>query len=490
MTLRDRPFEGEVLAVIALTLASLGAVWIFMATRTSTLPPDRRDTLAFAGLGACAALAGLAIFFTGSDALGLHQNAVAMSGGVAMIAAFSGALLFTPGRFTRPLAALPAMIAIAGMVAGTGTFLDRFGRDPFLGQSAPFERQIVSGQPAAEFTVPFAVSELRVSPRGERIALATHDYEKGRAGMAFHVGKPGGPFSPIAADDVAFVDDERLLATRSRMGSIEIQELSADAPATPVWSSEIRNVYATQLLVHPNSSHWTIVGIDDEQQVVRVDGEIGKAGSRETRWPVARPGVYPTAIVGAGSEVLVVETDYDFALGEGDVFSPWLWLRVFQGANPGVRWWRTGKDHSAKVGSSRLGTTCSIAGAPENHVLCSAFDGRRTRFILIDGESGELTPVGWLPGRFLNFNRGAGEWVSGYCGSTVTLVNARRRQTLQFGSDEYRGGLQSTAATDSVVVGAWGQATSTTIRVFRTMGLGLSAQASPDPDSAAPRRSP
>jgi hypothetical protein len=181
--------------------------------------------------------------------------------------------------------------------------------------------------------------------------------------------------------------------------------------------------------------------------------------------------VYPTAIVGSGSEVLVVETDYDFALGEGDVFSPWLWLRVFQGANPGVRWWRTGKDQSTKVGSSRLGTTCSIAGAPENHVLCSAFDGRRTRFILIDGESGQLTPVGWLPGRFLNFNRGAGEWVSGFCGSTVTLVNARRRQTLQFGSDEYGVGLQSTAATDTVVVGAWGQAASTTIRVFKAGGL-------------------
>jgi Zn-dependent protease with chaperone function len=490
MTLRDRPFEGEVLTVITLTLAGLGATWIYMATRTPALPPDRRDTLAFAGLVVCAALACLTIFFTGLDALALHQNAVAMSGGVAMIAALSGALFFTPGLVSRLLAALPALVAVAGMVAGTAAFLDRFGRDPFLAQSEPLERQIVSGQPAAEFTVPFAVSELRVSPRGERIAFATYDYEQGRAGMAFHVGKPAGPFTRIAADDVAFVDDERLLATRARMGSIEVQELLVGAPANAVWSSEIRNVFATQLLVHPRTGHWTIAGIDDEQQVVRIDGEVGRADPRETRWPVARTGVYPTAIVGSGREVLVVETDFDLGLAEGGAFSPWLWLRLFQGANPGVRWWRTGNDQPAHVGSSRLGTTCSSAGAPENHVLCSAFDGRRTRFVLIDGDSGQLTPVGWLPGRFLNFNRGAGEWTSGFAGSTVTLVNARKRQMLQFGSEQYGVGLRTTAATDEVVVGAWSQAASTTIRVFRTAGLELSAQASPGPDSAAPRRSP
>jgi hypothetical protein len=123
-------------------------------------------------------------------------------------------------------------------------------------------------------------------------------------------------------------------------------------------------------------------------------------------------------------------------------------------------------------------------------LLCGAFDGKRTRFALIDGDSGQVIPVGWLSGRFLSFNRGTStEWASGYCGSTATLVNASTRQTLELGADQDSAGLRAMVATDAVVAGAWIQQASTIIRLFRRPG-DLSAQASLDPDSAAPRRSP
>ena len=490
LTLRDRPFEGELLIVICLLLAGLGAGWIFMASTTSDLPPDRRDTLAFAGLGVLAVSSGVAILFSSSDALGMHQNAVAMPGGAAVIAAFSGALALTPGRWNRPLAGLAALVALAAMTVGTAEFLDRFGRDPFLLQSAPFDRQFVSGQPAAEFTVPFQVHELRVSPRGGQVALATYGYEPGRAGMAYHVGRPGGSLTEVAGDDLVFVDDEHVLVMRSRMGSVELTAFTVNAPATPIWSREVRGMYATHLIARAGTRRWAIVGTDDTQQVVRIEGEIGNEQVREQRWPVSRPGLYPTAVIGSGPDVLVVENDYDLGLAEGEVFSPMLWVRLLQAGNPGVRWWRTGASEPANLGSSRLGTTCSSAGAPDNHLLCGAFDGRRTRFALIDGDSGQVIPVGWLPGRFMNFDRGASEWAGGFAGTTVTLVNASLRQTLEFAADQDRSGLRMMVATDYVVAGAWARQESTTIRLFRRPGVSLSALASPAPDSAAPRRSP
>ena len=490
ITLRDGPIEGELLIVISLLLAGLGAVWIYMATKTSPLPADRRDNLAFAGLGVCAVISAFAMFLGGADALGLHQNAVAMPGGAVLMAAFSGALVFTPGRWNRPLAAITGMVAIALTIVGTAEFLDRFGRDPFLVKSAPLERQFVTGQPTVEFTVPFQVSELRVSPQGRHVALATFDYERGRSGMTFHIGRPGQPLNRVEANDVVFLDDEHVLAMRARMGSVELDALAVDAPGAAVWSTEVRDIYATQLVARQGTGRWAIIGIADDQQVVRVEGEIGHADVREQRWTVSRPGVDPTAVIGSGSDVLVVETDYDLGLSEDEMFSPFLWLRLLQAANPGVRWWRTGANESINLGSSRLGTTCSGAGAPDNHLLCSAFDGKRTRFALIDGDSGQVIPVGWMPGRFLNFNRGAAEWASGFAGSTATLVNASSRQTLEFGADQDCNGLRTVAATNAVVVGAWARANSTTIRLFRRPGVGLSAQASPAPDSAARRRSP
>ena len=93
----------------------------------------------------------------------------------------------------------------------------------------------------------------------------------------------------------------------------------------------------------------------------------------------------------------------------------------------------------------------------------------------------------------MNFDRGASEWAGGFAGTTVTLVNASRRQTLEFGADQDRSGLRAMVATDAVVAGAWvrqASQESTTIRLFRRPDVALSALASPDPDSAAPRRSP
>ena len=490
-TLRDRPFEGELLIVISLLLSALGAAWLYMAATTKTDPsPDRRDSLAFLGLGALAFGTLLMLFFSASDALEMHQNAVSMPGVTALLVGFSGALAFTPGRWNRPLAGITALIAVALTAIGTAEFLDRFGRDPFLLQSAPLHRQFVSGRPAAEFTVPYQVFELRVSPQGRHVALGTYDYESGRGGLTYHVGRPGQSLSPVTGDDLVFVDDGQLLVMRSRMGSVELEVRDTSSPDTTIWSKEIRNIVGPQLIAHGGTGRWAISGVEDRQQVVRVEGKIGTDDIREQRWGVSRAGIYPAAVIGSGQDVLVVETDFDFGLDEGGIFSPMQWLRLFRVDSPGVRWWRTGGSGSTELGSTRLGTTCSSAGAPENHLLCGAFDGKRTRFALIDGNSGQVIPVGWLSGRFMSFNRGTStEWASGYCGSTATLVNATTRQTLELGADMDSAGLRAMVATDAVVAGAWIRQGSTVVRLFRRPG-DLSAQASPDPDFAAPRQSP
>ena len=144
-------------------------------------------------------------------------------------------------------------------------------------------------------------------------------------------------FLGARGDDLVFVDDGQLLVMRSRMGSVELEVRDASSPDTTIWSKEIRNIVGPQLIAHAGTGRWAISGVEDRQQVVRVEGKIGTDDIREQRWGVSRAGIYPAAVIGSGQDVLVVETDFDFGLGEDEIFSPMLWLRLFRIDTPGVR---------------------------------------------------------------------------------------------------------------------------------------------------------
>jgi hypothetical protein len=184
------------------------------------------------------------------------------------------------------------------------------------------------------------------------------------------------------------------------------------------------------------------------------------------RWNVSRSDMYPATFVGSASEVLVVETDFGL-LSEEDALSPFALLRILNGGGPGVRWWRTGQPQTTVAGSSRLWTTCSKDGAPDDQLLCGAFDGRRTRMALIDSATGQVTPVGWIHGRFLNYGRGSGGWATGFAESTAIALHVDTRQAVEIGAGHDSDSLSSISATNSIVGGVWLHPGSTTVRLYR-----------------------
>src|SRR6185503_2483709 len=87
-------------------------------------------------------------------------------------------------------AALP--LAAAGLAAGflgSLAFVDRFGTDPFLTAVTPMSVTTLASEAAAEFSVPFEVSGMWLSPAATHVALASEDEEEE---TTIHAGRVGG----------------------------------------------------------------------------------------------------------------------------------------------------------------------------------------------------------------------------------------------------------------------------------------------------------
>ena len=76
----------------------------------------------------------------------------------------AGALALWSVPVARPAAVLLAAAGIAVASAGSTLFLNLFGSDPFLVRSEAMIVKTVDAAPSAEFTVPFPVSDIRLSP--------------------------------------------------------------------------------------------------------------------------------------------------------------------------------------------------------------------------------------------------------------------------------------------------------------------------------------
>jgi hypothetical protein len=83
--------------------------------------------------------------------------------------------------------------------------------------------------------------------------------------------------------------------------------------------------------------------------------------------------------------------------------------------------WRVQRDEPVDAGRSRLDASC-LAGAMADRLVCSAFDGTRTRIVAIDPESGSMTGLAIMTGRFHASGRSAQGWLTGWLDSTALAV--------------------------------------------------------------------
>ena len=150
--------------------------------------------------------------------------------------------------------------------------------------------------------------------------------------------------------------------------------------------------------------------------------------SRSTRWtsPVDRP-VWPTVVVASGNDALLVETRYD------DVLNFATFFRAFSFLHPGAavsHLWHVGQGSHKDLGISRIATDCYPSVIGGERVVCSAYDGTRTRIVSVDPATGEISAIGSLSGLFAGDDHPPAGWLTGWRDSTPVALRLDTRELV------------------------------------------------------------
>jgi Zn-dependent protease with chaperone function len=428
---RDR--ASGIVAGVAAVLAMAGALLLVAAWANRRDELTKRTPAAIAILGALAALGVAAVVVGGLAPVDLYQSSRSFPGAAVLLFATAGALAGWRVPATRPAAVVLACAATALAATGSTTFLNLFGRDPFLVRADAFAIRTVNARPSTEFTVPFVISELRLSPSGGHVAVTsyqdTDDDEVAPA--AFRVGPAGGSLTRLAAQDVTFVDEDHLLALVKLNAEDAVVRLFA-LGATPslAWEQRVHELQGAHLTFKPRTRTWRVMGWDRGLNLVRIEGTIGTPGADEMKWPSqdARGG-WAESMTSSGNDALVVRTQFDIGmLGRGG-FLRWGWLLMPQ---PQMHIVTLGPARTT-VAVSRLGAQCAAVALDDERLICTMFDGSVTRVAALD-PTGRVTPIGSLPGRFVGYERTGAGWLTGWADTSPIAVRIATKEAVRIKS--------------------------------------------------------
>ena len=444
--------RGILRADVAVLFAVLGAVLLALAW-TRRGKPARGATAGFAILAVSSVLAVAAIAAGGLNPIRLHQGAASFPAAIILPIGLAAAAWTWSRRkalrYTSIAAALTAL-AVAGL--GTTAFLDRAGRDPFLVDAAPATRTVMDVPATADFDVPFEVATLRLSPHGRLVALAPELDDDGAdtkpAPRMIHVGEPGKPLSPIEADDVTFVDDHRVLVLVARDGAAQLREVEIASPGV-AWRQAVPDIFFPRLTYQSRSNRWTMIGRDAGGRLVRASGTVGGDDMRRTAWPMPpeRSGWLEDFAARDGA-LLVFESQTEAGLLRPTrLLAGATWLTRTRNHS---RVWRLRDSASSVVARSVLETSCANDALGDDRLVCAAFDGAHTRIVALDPDTGSVTALAMMTGRFRPDSVSAEGWLTGWADTAPVAVRLPTREVIQPRS-KFDDGLYIVAATDAVI---------------------------------------
>lgn len=411
--------------LIVLGIALIAGVW--------RKREEDRTSLVNAGLAVLALsviLSLTAIAMRGGGAVGLNQASMAIPSAVVLPLALAAALTFRPRRAWR-LAAIPiALVGIMIGIAGSGTFLHAFGRDPFLVSERAMPIETLTTAPSVDFTIAGIASDLRLSPSGRQIALQKHLAATGGAmsvsvgiTSTFLVGAPKSEFASVSANDLLFLDDRRLLTLTVAGTDSVLREIVLPAAAV-AWEQRIPNVNVARLSYRNASQHWIVSGMSIEGRLVAVEGSVGSEDMNRREWNVADQTGWPEAWAVDGDSALVADRRFDV-----DSLN---WTMLFMFDHLQTRLTRVTPNGTSRIAASQLETNCSDRAFDSARLVCLAFDGASTHLLAID-PAGEPQPIGSLNGHFVSYRPTRDGWLSGW------LTSGRWANSTQLAVDAVSG---------------------------------------------------
>jgi Zn-dependent protease with chaperone function len=456
------PETAALLATVGAGLLALG--WVRRAE------PARGERPLFAVLAVCSALAVATIGFGGLSPIRLHQGARSASGAVVLLVALGAACWTWRNRRAFRRAAFAASLgAVAVASLGSASFLDYVVRDPFLMSAPPVTWTAMTGPAIADFEVPFAVQTLHLSPHATLAAFERMEDDDSNARPAspgFHIGRPGGRLSPVDAAAVAFVDDNRALLLVMRDGAAEVRDVSFDDGPVVNWCERLPDIRWGTLTYEARANQWIAVGHDPAGQLVRATGTVRHAGTEMTTWKAPTEGGGGIETIGTqGAAAFIVEKRYMFGAlhrvflgGIGPLLAPTYsesWL------------WRLRDGRRIEAGRSLLDASCVNDTLGDPRLVCTAFDGTRTRIVAIDIGSGSVTAVTTIDGHFRTGMGGTRGWLTGWGDSGPLALRLATREAIHppVPASEY---VSMMSATDAVMGTVAWQYGASRIRLYRT----------------------
>ncbi len=429
LTIRNHGIGGSH-SLLALLLLFAAASLLGVARAARREDARARAAWPLALLAVSAALSVAALAAGGLDAVTLHESARSMSAPLVWSVALAGALLWTRSRPAIAAAAAAAAVAAFLALAASSWFLDRFGHDPLLVRGGAVTGVTLHLFPFRELRLPFFASTLRLSPSARVMAIGESGDGDTVSAPAFHVGDPGGTLVPLTADDLRFVDDERVLLLVTGRDGLELREVAIAPPNRILWLQQLPPLGAPRLSLNTADLSWRLLGWNRARDIIRFEGQIGDAGFRETRWSGALTTEgYASALAAAGDDVVVVESRYDLsALGQAEPRAwpilPFLVPRM-ESTLRSIS--RAGRRQSL---SSHFAAQCVPDPASGKQLVCSVFDGTDTRVMALSAR-GEVSPLGTLPGRFFGRDAAGRGWIIGWGEASPLALRLSTREAFR-----------------------------------------------------------
>ncbi len=473
LALRDTsPELASVPVAIASIMMVVGSGLLLLArlNRRDEAESTSAKPIAIMAIVAALLLAGLVL--GGVNPVRLHQHAVDLPATALVPLALAAALLTDRRRRVRLMAIVSA--TVGGLVAAIGstTFLDYVARDPFLVAAGPAIIQTVETEPSAELEPTFEVSGIRLSPGGRSIAVRQYEYydENDDSTQAqpstFHVGPVDGPLHTVAAHDLVFVDDAHALAVTFANGSAEVREVAvADAAAT-LWRASVTGATSGTLQVDTNRDEWQLLGWTRSRHVVRAAGRIGADSSIRTEWQTPPDNYgWTQGLIARGPDAVYVNNSYDLPPFSTPVLS--VLYDAAQTRTESRVWHLTNQAHSLAA-LSRLDVNCTTNNFTGDALVCSAYDGARTRLVTIDPATAAVTPASTFYGRFRQIDTAPG-WVTGWLNSTPVALRLASNVAFRLASRP-REWIRAVAASDAAIATASYTGGRTIVRVYPLAG--------------------
>ena len=404
-------------AVFAAVLLGGGALlaWLAYARRRDEVPPRTWQMVGFVAVAALLSWL-LPLLGGGIDAVELHQAARGSSASVVFPLALAGALMWSARKTLRVISAFAVAASVSAAAVGSQAFLDRFGGDLFLVPAARLKVRTLN-RPIKEFTVPFGVSGLQVSPDGRSIAVITPSQANR---TTIHIGRAAETLTPVDADGALFIDDDRALVWTVDGTRTDLREVVVSSPETPGWTLRVTGVAMPAVSLDPGSRRWRLSSRAGVNAVEAREGVIGTVQVDSYRWEVPASHSSPfVPIALSGDRALALEPRPELASALNHPLGAFVWVL----ASP-LHWrstiWALGPDGPRDLGTSRLELECRVLPLAERGA-CQIFDASRTRFFAMDARTHDMTVVASLPGRFFA-GEPQGSWITGWYQSDLVAL--------------------------------------------------------------------